>query len=135
MRLLAASLNPTYPRNEKKARKNWPDITLLNYVVKVFAFIILERVAPVFNTKLRTEQHDFRPKRSCVDHINSLRIIIGQSVEWRSPLYMFFIDFERAFDTIKRHAIWTALKNVGVPEKIIALIRELYQDADCSVHF
>ena len=40
---------------------------------------------------------------------------------------MLFIDFERAFDTIKRHAIWTALKNVGVSEKIIVLIHELYQ--------
>ena len=48
---------------------------------------------------------------------------------------MLFIDYERVSDTIKRHAIWTALKNVGVPEKIIALIRELYQDADCSVLF
>ena len=36
---------------------------------------------------------------------------------------------------ISSHPIWTALKNVGVPEKIIALIRELYQDADCSVLF
>ena len=47
---------------------------------------------------------------------------------------MLFIDFGLAFDTIKRHAIWTALKNV-VPEKIMALIRELYQDAECSVLF
>ena len=46
---------------------------------------------------------------------------------------MLFIDFERTFYTIKRHAIWTALKNVGVPEKIIALIGKLYQNADCSV--
>ena len=48
---------------------------------------------------------------------------------------MLFIDFEGAFDNIKRHAIWTALKNIRVPEKIIALIREFYQDADYSVLF
>ena len=35
-------------------------------------------------------------------------------------LYMLFIDFERAFDLIKRYAIWTALKNVVESEKIIA---------------
>ena len=50
-------------------------------------------------------------------------------------MYMFFIDFERAFDLIKRYAIWTALKNVGLPEKIVALVPELYQDADCSMLF
>ena len=67
--------------------KNWRGITFLNSVVKVLAFIILERVAPVLNTTLRTEQNDFWPKRSCVEHMNSLHIIIEQSVEWRSPLY------------------------------------------------
>ena len=48
---------------------------------------------------------------------------------------MLFVDFERAFDAINRHAIWVAFKTVGVPDKIITIIRELYQDADCSVVF
>ena len=42
---------------------------------------------------------------------------------------------ERAFATINRHAIWVALKSVGVPEQIITIIRELYLDADCSELF
>lgn len=85
--------------------------------------------------QLRHEQNGFRPNRSCVDHINTLRIIVEQSVEWRSPLFLLFVDFERAFDTIHRDAIWKALYNVGVPEKIINLIRELYCGASCSVRF
>ena len=106
------------PKKDVLSRcKNWRDITLLNTAVKVLGFIILERVAPVLNTTLRTEQNGFRSKRSCVDHINSLRIIIEQLVEFRSPLNMLFIDFERAFDSIKRHVIWTALKNVGVQDE------------------
>ena len=54
---------------------------------------------------------------SCVDQANTLRIIIEQSVVWRSPLYMLFVDFKKAFDTVKREAIWMALSRKGVPNK------------------
>ena len=44
--------------------------------------------------KLHKEQAGFRPNRSCVDQINSLRIIIEQSIEWNSQLYFLFVDYE-----------------------------------------
>lgn len=80
---------------------------------------------------IRPNQAGFRRGRSCTDQINTLRILIEQSVEWRSPLYLLFIDFERAFDMLDRNAIWEALANLRVPDHIIQLIRELYADASC----
>lgn len=82
---------------------------------------------------IRSEQAGFRPNKSCVDHINSLRIIVEQSVEWRSPLYLVFIDFEKAFDTLKHSAIWSTLTCKGIPQKIINLIRALYYNASCRI--
>ena len=61
--------------------------------------------------------------------MNSLRIIIEQSVEWRTPLYCIFIDFSRAFDTLHHEAIWTALQCKGIPEEMIDIIRGLYRNA------
>ena len=43
------------------------------------------------------------------------------------------MDFERAFDSIKRSAIWNALHNKGVPSKVINIIKTLYQNAESSV--
>ncbi|XP_055386169.1 uncharacterized protein LOC129615119 [Condylostylus longicornis] len=43
--------------------------------------------------------------RACIDHSNILRLIVEQSIKWKSPLYITFVDFERAFDTVKREAI------------------------------
>ena len=63
--------------------------------------------------------------RSCVDQANTLPIIIEQSVEWRSPLYMLCVDFKKAFDTIKQEEIWMALSRKDVPSKIISLIKGL----------
>jgi hypothetical protein len=60
---------------------NWRGINLLNVISKVFYRVILNRIATIIDLKLRPEQAGFRPNRSCVDQINSLRIIIEQAVE------------------------------------------------------
>lgn len=115
--------------------KNWRGITLQNAICKVMSLLILGRIMPVVEPLLRKEQAGFRPNRSCADHINTLRIIIEQSVEHNSQLYLLFVDFERAFDTLSRNALWNALALKGIPEKIINLIKELYNDSTCVVRF
>ena len=52
--------------------------------------------------KLRDQQAGFRRNRSCADQIASLRIIGEQSLEWNSPLYINFIDYEKAFGSVDR---------------------------------
>lgn len=113
--------------------ENWRGITLLSMVNKVIAHIITNRVASALEPDLRPHQAGFRPHRSCVDHINSLRVIVEQSAEWRSPLYLLFIDFEKAFDTLDHKTIWNALACKGTPPKIISLIQGLYNGATCKV--
>ena len=54
---------------------------------------------------LRDEQAGFRKNRSCADNIATLRIIIEQSLEWNSPLYINLIDYEKAFDSVHREAL------------------------------
>ena len=55
---------------------------------------------------LRDEQASFHCERSCTDQIATLRIITEQSLEWNSGLYLAFIDFEKAFDSVDRDAMW-----------------------------
>ena len=59
---------------------------------------------------MRSEQAGCRSSKACADYINTLRIIVEQSVEFRSPLQLVFIDFQQAFDTLAHNAIWLALK-------------------------
>nr|KAG5696914.1 hypothetical protein BaRGS_015878 [Batillaria attramentaria] len=65
--------------------------------------------------------------------IASLRIIVEQSLEWNSPLYINFIDYEKAFDSVDREALWKLLRHYEVPGKIISLIRCTYQDMSCRI--
>ena len=75
--------------------------------------------------KLREEQAGFRRERSCCDQISFLRIIIEQSLEWNTGLYMVFVDFEKAFDSVDRKMLWKILRRYGIPLKIVRMITGL----------
>ena len=113
--------------------KNYRGITLLSVPGKVLNRILLDRITVPVDLKLRENQAGFRSSRSCVDQIATLRIIIEQSIEWNSPLYLNFIDYEKAFDSVDRDTIWQLLSSYGIPQKIITMIKATYDDSTSRV--
>ena len=79
--------------------KNWRGM-LLTVASKVLCKIILQRMKDALDGRLRDEQAGFRKETSCCDQIATLRIIVEQTLEWNTGLYMVFVDFEKAFDCI-----------------------------------
>lgn len=112
---------------------NWRGICVLPAISKIIAKIILNRIKEHLENTITSAQAGFRSGFSCADHINTIRIIIEQCVEHNSTLNLLFIDFEKAFDSINRNCIWNALRKRGIPSKLIALIKESYNDANCYV--
>jgi len=105
----------------------------LNTINKLVTTILYQRLSDKLEPLLRKEQAGFRPHRSCMDQINTLRIVVKQSLKYRSPLYMIFVDFKRAFDSLKHTAIWQTLTEWGVPTKLVNIIKELYNKSTCQV--
>ena len=66
-------------------------VTLLVVISKIFNKIILERIKDMLERGLWKEQAGFRHNRSCIDQINTLRVIIEQSLEFQSPPCMLFV--------------------------------------------
>ncbi|VDO82480.1 unnamed protein product [Schistosoma curassoni] len=65
----------------------------------------------------------------------TLRIIVEQSIEWNSSLYINFIDCEKAFDSVDRTALWRLLRHYGTNEKIVNIIPNSYDGINCkTVH-
>ena len=81
----------------------------------------------------RKEQAGFRKGRGTTDQIFILRNIIEQCVEWQAPLYINFIDFEKAFDSIHRETLWKIMELYGVPSKILSTIQKLYENNEICV--
>ena len=106
---------------------------LLSVPRKVLNRIILDRLKTVVVAKLRDHQAGFRKDRSCTDKIATLRIIVEQSVEWDSSMYINFVDYENAFDSLDRDTLWKLLQHYEIPDKLISLIRNTYEDMACRV--
>ncbi|VDP54334.1 unnamed protein product [Schistosoma margrebowiei] len=75
------------------------------------------------DAQLRDQQKGFRKDRSCIDQIATLRIIVEQSIEWNSSLYINFIDYKKAFDGVDRRTLCKLLRHHGVPENIVSTIQ------------
>ncbi|VDP30179.1 unnamed protein product [Schistosoma curassoni] len=84
-----------------------------------FSTVLLNRIKHAVDAQLRDQQAEFRKDRSCTDQIATIRIIVEQSVEWNSSLYINLIDYEKAFDSVCRGTVWKLLRYCGVPEKIV----------------
>ncbi|VDP27037.1 unnamed protein product [Schistosoma margrebowiei] len=112
--------------------ENYRGITLQSIPEKVFNRVLLCRMKDAVDAQLRDQQSGFRKNRSCTDRIATLRIIVKQSVEWNSSLYINFIDYEKAFDSVDRRTLWKLLRYYGVPEKIVNIIRNSYDGLQCK---
>jgi hypothetical protein len=106
---------------------NYRGITLLSVPGKVLSRILLNRMMNAVESQLRDQQGGFRKDRSCTDQIATLRIILEQSLEWNSSLYINFLDYEKAFDSVYRGSLWKLLRHYGVPEKLASIIRNSYE--------
>ena len=114
---------------------NHRGIMLLSVPGKVTSKIILERLKLAVDEKLRKNQAGFRAGRSCADQIVTLRIIIEQCLEMRKPCFINFIDYQKAFDSLDRNAMWKILAHYGIPKKFIDLIKCMYDDQKVRVLF
>ena len=93
-------------------------IMLLSVPGKVLNRIILEILKNEVDNILRDHQACFSQDRGCIDHIATLRIIVEQSMEFDSSLYIHFVDYEKAFDSLDRDKLWKLLRHYGIPEKL-----------------
>ena len=101
-------------------------ISLLSVPAKVFAHICLARIKRTIFAKQRPQQSGFTPGRSTLDRIIALRLLAERRHEFRQPLYAAYIDLRAAFDSLDRNSLWNILKTIGIPPKLVDIIKTLY---------
>lgn len=112
---------------------NYRGISLLCVAGKVLAKVMLTRLQGSLDEVLPESQCGFRAQRSTVDMIFALRQLQEKSIEQRQPLYVAFVDFRKAFDTVDRGMLWTVLKKYGCPDVYVNMIRQFHDGMRASV--
>ena len=83
--------------------------------------------------QIQEEQCAFRPGRGTTDQLFSLSQIFEGMWEYAQPVYMCFVDLEKAYDRVPRGLLWEVLKEYGVPEPLRRAIRSLYSKSQSCV--
>ena len=79
------------------------------------------------------EQFGFMPGRGTTDAIFAARQVIEKHREMQKELHLVFIDLEKAYDRVPRQEVWRCLREQGVPEKYVCLVKDTYEDARTQV--
>ncbi|VDO78599.1 unnamed protein product [Schistosoma margrebowiei] len=110
------------------------EVEIITYLGStIFNRVLLNKMKASVDAQLRDQQAGFRKDRSCIDRIGTSRIIVEQSIEWNSSLYINFIDYEKAFDSVDRTTLRKLLRHYGVPQKIVNIIRNSYDGLNCKI--
>ena len=98
---------------------NYRGISLMSIAAKVYNRVLFNRIRDPIDKILRKNQAGFRKGRSCIQKIHILRRIIEGAEYEKIPLYITFIDFKKAFDSIDRNMMFAILRHYGIPAKIV----------------
>jgi hypothetical protein len=112
---------------------NYRTISLINHTGKVLLIVLLNRLKNHLDPYLSEEQAGFRKDRSTVHQILTLRLLAEKAKRQGKKIYNCFIDFQKAFDTIKHKIIWAMLKSYGVDTKMVTLLQEIYEKSQSAV--
>ena len=85
------------------------------------------------NCELPDVQAGFRKGRGTRAQIANICWIIKKAGEFQKNIYFCFIDYAKAFDCVDHHKLWKILKEIGIPDHLTCLLRNLYAGQEATV--
>jgi len=114
---------PAYKKGDKTDCNNYRGISLLPTMYKILSNILLSMLIPNAEEVIRDHQYGFRRNRSTTDHIFCIRQILEKKWEYNEAVLQLFIDFKKAYDSVRREVLYNILIESGIPKKLVRLIK------------
>ena len=94
--------------------------------------IIQARLQQSVNSELPDVQTRFMKGTGTRDQIANIRWIIKKAKELQKNIYFCFIDYAKAFDCVDHNKLWKILKEMGIPDHLTCLLRNLYAGQEAT---
>ena len=108
-------------------------IALISHAGKVMLKILQARLQQYVNCELPDVQARFRRGRGTRDQIANICWVIEKAREFQKNIYFCFIDYAKAFDCVHNNKLWKILKEIGIQNHLICLLRNLYASQETTV--
>ena len=100
---------------------------------EVMLKILQARLQQYVNLELPDVQAGFKKGRGTRDQIDNIRWIMAKAREFQKNIYVCFIDSAKAFDCVDHNKLWEILKEMGIPDHLISLLRNLYAGQEATL--
>ena len=113
-----------------------PDLSNGSCFKLAFFFLLTHsqaRLQQYVNHELPDVQAGFRKGRGTRDQIANICWIIKKAKEFQKNIYFCFIDYAKAFDCVDHNKLWKILKEMGIPDHLTCLLRNLYVGQEATV--
>ena len=105
----------------------------MSHASKVMLKILQARLQQYMNRELPYVQAGFRKGRGTRDQIANIRWIMEKAREFQKNIYFCFIDYAKAFDCVDHNKLWKILQEMGRPDQLSWLLRNLYAGQQATV--
>ena len=122
---------PIPKKGNVKYCSNYHTIALISHTSKVMLRILQVRLQQYVNHKLPDVQAGFKKGRGTRDQIANIRWIMEKAREFQRNIC--FIDYAKAFDCVDHNKLWKILKEMGIPDNLTFLLRNLYAGQEATV--
>ena len=108
---------------------------MLSVVGKVFCKILNNRLVQCLDKEgaLHEGQVGFRINRSCMDNVYTLNEIVQGRLR-EEYTYAFFLDIQKAYDSVWHDGLWYKLWDIGVKGRMWRVIKKMYESSKSAVH-
>ena len=89
--------------------------------------ILQARLQQYMNRELPDVQVGVRKGRGTRDQVVNIQWIIEKTREFQKNIYFCFIDYAKAFDYVDHNKLWEILQEIGIPDYLTCLLRNLYE--------
>ena len=112
---------------------NYHTIALISHASKVMLKILQARLQQYANRELPDVQAGFRKGRGTRDQIANICWIIKKEREFQKNIYFCFFDYAKAFDCVDHNKLWKILQEIGIPDHLTCLLRNLYAGHEATI--
>ena len=95
--------------------------------------ILQARLQQYMNCKFLDVQAGFRKGRGTRDQIGNICWIMEKAREFQKNIYFCFVDYAKAFDCVDHNKLWKILQEMGIPDHLTCLLRNLYVGQEATV--
>ena len=126
---------PLFKKGDCNNPNNYRGISLCDVTGKLYRSIINNRLQEwIDDNDITGEcQGGFKRGYSTIDHMFTLLVLIQKQFAFNRKLYVAFIDFEKAFDSISRKLLWPILLRNGIKGKLHKCVRSMYETVKARV--